>query len=323
MDVLVRDGRGIAVFGVMLLLVMAGCQQQDDVGQTEEGNLVIGQAEVTEQLQRAVAPGARLLVFDGFNGVVRLQGTEAETARLTFTKRARGQSESDAQELMGRIGVRESGNDERYAYVMRSPSPDRSAVDVTGTTPQATQLRIEVDSGPIALSGIRGPITVEHVSGSVQIGGAAASVSVTSRNGSVELGLQRVPADAEIMIETENGNVSVALPDVVSAQVEARTTAGSINTDGLNFEQRRLNPEGAGAEFEAQLGTGNATIDLRTENGNIRLYRGTVEPATPDTSAVPTPADTAATPATERPAPSPMDTSADTSAMPADPDTTR
>ncbi len=323
------DGsRHVVAYGLMALLVLAGCQQQDEVGQTAEGDLVIGQAEVTSELRRAVAPGDRLLVLDGFNGAVHLHGTADVTAQLTFTKRARGRNESDAQELLDRIGVRESGNDERYAYVMRSPTPDRSAVDVTGTAPQGTQLRIEIESGPIALADIRGPITVDHVSGSVQIGGAGASVSITSRNGSVALGLQALPAEATVKIETENGNVEVALPERVSARVEAQTSAGSINTDGLNFEQRRLTPKGAGAQFEAQLGTGNASIDLRTENGTIRLYRGTVEPpaAPADTSTVPMPADTAATPATDRPAPPPADTmatSADTMATSAEPDTTR
>lgn len=303
-------GWGIG-FGIGLLA--AGCgPQEEDVGQTDEGSLVLGRAEVTEQVQRAVAPSGRELVLDGFRGAVRLEGANAETAQLAFTKRARGQDDAAARKLMDRMEIRESGNDTQYTYSMRSPAPNQSAVDVSGSAPWVTRLRVEVGNGPVVLDSLRGPIEVNHENGSVQISKAAASVRVTTRNGDLAVGLQEVPADAQVRLETANGNIQVALPEVTSARVAARTSAGDIRTEGLNFKQRRLEPKGAGAQFEAQLGAGNATIDLRTENGTITLRAGTIQPGPmqPDTTALPPPDSARPVPADSPAAASPSDTTA-------------
>jgi hypothetical protein len=108
--------------------------------------------------------------------------------------------------------------------------------------------------------------------------------------------------------------LTLAVPDGASAQVVAETQAGSINVQDLQFESRRLEPQGAGARFEAQLGAGNTTVDLRTQNGTITL-RGrqpaplmpadsmNIEPVdttqvVPADTAQPVPADTAAPPDT-------------------------
>lgn len=312
------------IAGIALGLVWTGCQQQDEVGQTQEGELVLGRTEVTEQVRRAVALGNRALVLDGFRGAVHLRGTDDETAQLTFTKHARGQDDAAARKLMGRIGIRESGNDEQYTYTMRSPTPNRSAVNVTGTVPRTTQLQVQLQSGAVALSDVWGPIEVNHESGPVQIGGAATSVTVEGRNGNVKVGWRKLPSDAQVRLETANGNIELALPETTSVRVNAETSAGRIRTSGLDFEQRRLEPKGAGARFEAQLGAGNASIETRTQNGDIVLRTGRIRPQLPaDTTVAPlpdsvtrSPTDTAAAPADTSapafPAPDTMDDTTDT-----------
>lgn len=295
----------IGPFGVVVgMLLLVGCNGKKDVGQTEEGGLVLGRSEVTERVERGVAPGNRLLVLDGFKGAVQLEGAEAQTAQLTFTKRARGRDDQAARKVLRNVSIRESGTDERYTYTMESSSAERSAVDVRGTVPPTTRLLIQFESGQVALAGIRGPIDVMHESGNVQIAGAAASVNVTIRNGSIQVGMQRLPADARVQLETSNGDIALALPKKASAQVQAATNAGDITAKGLRFKQRRLTPRGAGARFEAQIGAGNASVDLQTENGAITLRSGPRQMLPPPDSTTTVPSDTTA--------PARTDTSADT-----------
>lgn len=273
-------------------LMGCGQQEQQDVGQTQEGNLVLGQSEVVNEISRAVAPGSRPLLLTGFNGTVRLDGTDEEVAQLTFIERGRGPDDAAARGVLDGIQLVERGNTSSYEYVMRSKRPERSEVDVRGTVPRNTELRVDYESGAVALSGVEGPIDVAHESGNVHIAGAGASVRVAIQNGSIQAGFRQMPPSAEVELTTSNGDVTLAVPENASAQVIAETQAGSINTQDLRFESRRLDPQGAGARFEAQLGTGNATVNLRTENGTITLRRRQPAPPLPADSMEIEPTDT-------------------------------
>lgn len=295
-----------AICLVLALTGLMGCTQQADeeVGQTQEGDLVLGQSEVTDTVERAVSPEGRTLVLNGFNGSVRLDGAGADVARLTFIERGRGQDDASAQNVLSGIRLEEQGDANRYEYVMQSEQPERSEVAVRGTVPRSTALQIDYESGAVALSGIEGPIEVEHESGNVQVAGAAASVRVTIRNGSIQLGLQQLSADAQVELQTSNGDLTLAVPETATAQLTAQTQAGSINVQDVQFTSRRLTPQGAGARFEAQLGAGNATVDLQTENGSITLRSQRAEPLVPADSMTIEPMDTttqATSPDTVRP----------------------
>lgn len=315
-----RVNRFVIILAVGGMAAGLGCGQpaDDNVRQTQEGELVLGRAEVADTVARAVAPGTRPLLLTGFNGTVRLDGTDADIARLTFVERGRGRDEGAARDVLGNIELVERGNAERYEYVMRSDTPERSAVDVRGTVPRSTALRIGFESGAVALSGVEGPIDVAHQNGNVQIDGAGASVHVDIRNGSIRVGLRTLPPGARAELQTANGDVVVAVPEGVSARVTAATQAGSINTPGLTFTSQRLEPQGAGARFEAQLGAGNATIDLRTENGSITVQRRTEVLVPADSMAI-EPVDTTAAPSNPR-LPAPADTAAPTDTAMAVPD---
>jgi hypothetical protein len=286
--------RWSALWLTLAIITLAGCNQpaEEEVGQTQEGDLVLGPAEVTHTVERAVSLNTRPLVLDGFNGTVRLDGADADVAQLTFIKRARGQDDAAARNVLGGIQLIERGDASQYEYVMQSDQPNRSEVDVRGTVPHETTLQIGFESGAVALSGVTGPIDVEHRSGNVQIAGAGASVRVDIQNGSIQLGLEQLPADAQVSLLTSNGDLTLAVPETVSAQLTAQTQAGPINVQDVSFTSRRLDPQGAGARFEAQLGAGNATIELRTENGAITLRSRQAEPLVPADSMAVEPEDT-------------------------------
>lgn len=306
---------------VVLVVGLVGCGQQDqpqDVSQTQEGDLVLGQSEVVNEMNRAVAPNGRPLVLTGFNGTVRLDGTDSAVARLTFTERGRGRDDAAARTVLEGLQLEERGDASRYEYVMRSKQPARSEVDMRGTVPRDTELRIRYESGAVALSGVEGPIDVEHESGNVQVDGAASSVRVDIRNGSIQVGMQQLLPSARVELHTSNGDLTLAVPEGAAAQIVAQTQAGSINVQDLQFESRRLEPQGAGARFEAQLGAGNTTVDLRTENGTITLRGRQPAPLVPADSMNIEPVDTTAAPSDTLP-PAPADTAAPTdTVMPAD-----
>ncbi len=303
---------------VLLLLGLAACGKGAGVGETEEGSLVLGTAEATATVTRMVAPEGRTLEIDGFAGDVTLAAAEDDVARLTFTKHARGNDKAAAERALRRIHIEESGDETAYRFVLRAEAPRLSRVDVTGTVPLGTTLRINLPNGDVQLAGPDAPVTVKGENGDVRITGAGAAVEVATRNGSIAVGVARLAPDAEVRLTTVNGDLTLALPPDASARVDARTNAGEIRADGLVLAERSLDPVGAGGHFRGTLGVGGAVVEMKTENGDITIYAGPLKAAPPrpavtpaDTTAVP--ADTLATPA---------DTTVMPAAQPPPPDTT-
>lgn len=317
---------------LLLLLVgtLTSCQDEPDVSQTEEGRLVLGAVQQTDTLTRGVDLAGRTLVLNGFQGTIRLDGrNDADMARFTFVRRARGEDAAAARKTLGRVTLQETGMDDVYRYEMRARTPDRSAVDIRGTVPRSTKVRIQWESGAIALSNVTGPIRVRSQGSTLDVAGAGATVDVETRNGAMDVAMARLPDTSRVRLRTANGDLTLTLPGTTPARVDARTDAGDINTDALTFADRHLSPLEAGARFQGQLSTGDAaTVELRTENGDILLREGRVltlpdempasSPARADTTASDmvspdtTASDTAATrPATPLPA-GPDTTGADT-----------
>jgi hypothetical protein len=296
----------------------------DDVRRTDAGTLVLGRTEATVEVERVVAPGGRPLVLDGRRGAVRLTGSGDTAARLTFAKRGRGADAEAARTTAEAIEIVEDGTDEAYTFTLDPDDPDRSAVDVIGTVPRTAALRVDWTSGPLSFDGLAGPLTVESESGDVTVRGAAASVTVTTRYGDLDVRLDALPADARVRLTTLSGDVTLTLPPTASATLTAETQAGPIRTasatgDDVPFADRRLTLRGAGATFDATLGSGAATVELRTENGAVTLRTAPPPADTPATPPSPDAPDTTATPDAR---PTPFDTSAVPAPPPADTTTT-
>jgi len=253
--------------------VLGACQQPSttDVDQTEEGVVRLGSVEAVDTLARGVTPNHRPLVLDGFRGRVSLVGEGQESAELRFIKRGRGGDAETARGVLEDVTVQESGTQDTYTYTLEATGGSYAAVDVSGTVPRETELRLEGSTGPISVAGVRAPITVRHDHGAVTLRGTADSLDVEIENGDVEVHAAEVPLDAEVRLRTTNGDVSLYLPPASSAAISARTSVGVVRTQGLPLSEQRFTPRDAGGRYEAQLGSGGASVDLRTENGDVQI----------------------------------------------------
>jgi len=277
--------------------VLGACQQPSttDVDQTEDGVVRLGSVEAVDTLARGVAPNERPLVFDGFRGRVDLRGADRETAELRFIKRGRGEDAETARGVLQDVSVQESGTQDTYTYTLDATGGAYAAVDVSGTVPRRTELRLEGMTGPVSVAGVRAPITVRHEHGPVTLRGTADSLDVEIQNGDVEVHAAEVPRDAAVRLRTTNGDVTLRLPPASSAQISAQTSAGVVRTQGLPLTDQRFSPRNAGGRYDAQLGAGGgAPVDLHTENGSILIAApgstadtSASSPLTPDSLQVP------------------------------------
>lgn len=264
----------LLVASLFIVLVGGGlgaCQQagESDVARTSDGVMRLGSVEVVDTVARTVAPNDRPLVLEGLRGPVRLSGADRQTADLSFVRRGRGEDRDDGRSVLEGISVTEQGTESEYTYALAAEESDYAAVDIQGTVPRQATLRIDRLSGAVDIDGVEGALTIDHDHGSVAVEGAAAPVEVTIKNGDVRVGFQTVPTNGPLRLQTSNGDVDVGLPPDASIQVDARTNAGTIRTQGLSFGPEQFAPVNAGANYTAQLGEGGPTLEVRTENGSI------------------------------------------------------
>lgn len=278
-----------------LLLELTACRQSPGVGQTEEGALRPGAVEITDTLPRGILLAGRTLVLEGLSGRVLLQGRNTDVARLRFIRAGRGADVAAARRALHQILVREEGGSETFRYRTEAQQAALVQVHVEGTVPQDARLVITRPGGNLELIGIEGPIQVRQTAGTVQVREAADSLEIQLQNGSASVHFRHLPTHARVTIQTENGDLWLALPSHTDAQVQAETAAGVVRVDGLTFTAQNLKPKDAtGTRFEGRLGQGRAHILLRTTHGDIILQSETANKLTlPDTLTRPLQPDTA------------------------------
>ena len=283
----------LALFGMLGPAVLgAGCQraQESEVARSDDGALRLGPVEVVDTVARAVAPSDRPLVVEGLRGSVRLTGAGQTTADLSFVRRGRGDTREAGQSVVEGISITERGTDAEYAYTLAADREDYAAVDVRGRVPRRTALRVDRLSGPVHVVGVEGALTVTHAHGDVTVQGAAGPSEVTIKNGDVEIGFRALPTEGTHLIETANGDLRLRLPPEGTVQVDAQTDAGTIRTRGLTFNAEQFAPINAGARYDAQMGEGGPTVELRTQNGSIVIEAADTARADTTTSAPQEPA---------------------------------
>jgi hypothetical protein len=77
-------------------------------------------------------------------------------------------------------------------------------------------------------------------------------------------------------VKNSKGDVELTLPPTASASVDVHTHNGDIVSD---FPMPTTDDENKSASFK--IGSGEARIDLNTDNGDIRLKKGSAFPAVP------------------------------------------
>lgn len=131
--------------------------------------------------------------------------------------------------------------------------------------------RIEVNSvnDRVTLARISGDVNVTVVNGGVRLREVdSRAVKVTTVNGGIDYG-GRLRGDGWYQLSTHNGEISLAIPEGVGANVGISTFNGHLEADfpvtlGSAKERR---------SFSFTIEDGGARLDLETFNGTIRLRR--------------------------------------------------
>lgn len=159
-----------------------------------------------------------------------------------------------------------------------SPTPNLNKVNFDVTVPASSDLDLSTSAGDIAIAdGIQGSGKVVLQSGA---GNISLSNTILTGSGSIKASAGTitfagsVAQGAAYQFQGSVGNIAVTLPSNTSCHVDARTTAGSIQSD---FTEVSIQSTG----FVGQVGQGDiggsnpsAAISLATSTGSIAIHKG-------------------------------------------------
>ena len=188
-------------------------------------------------------------------------------------------AEARAQSVSGSIQVAERNNDVwaktvSGAIQLGNIQGDVEAKTVSGEI-QIEQvqgdLAVGTTSGRVALKEIKGIIEAHTISGRVKIlnsSGAAKSVRTTS--GDIWVELEEIEKTAPgMLLSSTSGDVSLFLPEDISADIEANTTSGRISSEFRILIEGELGKRA----IRGTIGEGGIKIRLKTTSGDISLRK--------------------------------------------------
>lgn len=254
------------------------------------------------------ASGLNALSVENRNGATIVRGWDREQVRIRAAARPQDRIEVDIDRSDAMIMVEtERGQDVQYEIDV----PARMAVMVEGVNQSVridnviAPISVESVNGDIVVRGGRRNIVLETVQGRITLEGAAGSIDVSSTNNAVQIR----QTSGEITVETVNG--AVTLEDISATQVDASTVNGGVSFSGavaaggryffsthngtidMRVPQRtdakfvvstfngefevdfpiQLRDVDTRGQYEFQLGSGAARVELESFSGNVRVLR--------------------------------------------------
>lgn len=237
-------------------------------------SLTVSAAErETETFNYELSTGGRISL-DNINGDIEISGESGNQVQITAEKRA--DNSKDLAKLKIKI---KADTDAIRIETVHEKSESRwfginnsGEVSYTLTVPASANLdTISTVNGEIRIRGVSGTVKAESVNGHLDLGNLAGDANLSTTNGGIEARFDTLKGSQRVNADTVNGRITLLIPDDSSARVSAETLNGDIDAEdfGLEVEKGGF----IGKDLKGSIGSGEASIDLDTVNGGIRISK--------------------------------------------------
>lgn len=210
----------------------------------------------------------RLSVDVGANGGIRVEGWTGSDVRVSARVQTRARNEAAAREMAQEVEVLARPGSVS-AEGPRTRGRESWSVSVRVQVPMGTELDLRTTNGGITVADTHAGVSAQTTNGGVRLSGVVGPIEARTTNGGIRAELSsQTPLRHDIRLRTTNGGIELALPEGLSARIDASTTNGGINTDFPITVQGRI-----GRRLTGVLGEGGPEIRASTTNGGIRLTR--------------------------------------------------
>lgn len=143
-----------------------------------------------------------------------------------------------------------------------------ASMDLEIRVPSDVQVSANSVSGDVSVSGVRGEVSANSVSGDVRLERIrATSISAHSVSGDVDVSADALSGRGDLSFVTVSGDVTLALPDDIDADVSITTVSGELDSEF----QMQLGGRMSRRHLEARIGRGGRRLDIKTVSGDVRL----------------------------------------------------
>jgi DUF4097 and DUF4098 domain-containing protein YvlB len=221
-----------------------------------------------EVRELSVASIGRLSIDSSPNGGISIKGWSRGDVLVRARVEASADTEGTAANLVSRVAIDGSGGQ------VRATGPESAneswSVSYEVFVPHMTDVTLKTRNGGLTIADVRGQIKFDGVNGGVRLKRVSGEISGATVNGGIDVEMAGMVADWRQMdLKTNNGGITVAMPAQYSADVQAETGQGRIQSDfpmppSTDFRNRRM---------AFAVGAGGPPMRLTTNNGGIRLKR--------------------------------------------------
>lgn len=134
----------------------------------------------------------------------------------------------------------------------------------------ALRVHASTGNGAVRVDGARGPVDASTGNGRVTVSTERGPVEASTGNGSIDVTMRELTGRDNLHFSSGNGSITLTLPADFSAEVEATTGNGGVESDFPVQVQGRITPH----RMRGTIGGGGRRLNISTGNGRIVLRRG-------------------------------------------------
>ncbi|MEJ7605813.1 MAG: DUF4097 family beta strand repeat-containing protein, partial [Bryobacteraceae bacterium] len=204
--------------GMMLVLTAAAFGQEPD--------------RLTIPFSDASRP--KTLRVDMLNGSISVKGYEGKDVIVEARPRGARNAEPEMNRGLRRIPIHGTGleaEEQDNVVRVRAASHGRN-IDVVVQVPMLASLKLRtVNGGKLEVDRVDGDIEVSNTNGSVVLTNVSGSVVAHSLNGRVNVTFDKVRPNKPMSFSTLNGDIDVAFPADIKANVKVKSDNGDVFSD--------------------------------------------------------------------------------------------
>ena len=235
------------------------------------------------------------------NGEITSSVISDSLITITLTRWASGVSESDARRHLDDIEVHVTKDTTGRVLRIFIDIPDVTTrnygCDADITLPESLYVDLETSNGKMKATGHQNGLRLATSNGRIDIAKTAGEAQLETSNGAIDVDRHtgniagetaNGKIDAEVIMvksavdsadttygycrfKSSNGEITLAVPDSVGAQIRIETSNGDISVDPDLPTQGDYNSDDD--IYESKMGDESGEIDLETSNGDVSLKK--------------------------------------------------
>jgi hypothetical protein len=215
------------------------------------------------------AAGAMLTVDASPNGGINVEGESRGDIFVRARVFATADTAEEAKTIASRVQITATADRVEATGPKNLARHEGWHVSYRLQVPTQTPLSLTTTNGGLAIDNVKSRLELKTTNGGLKLSRIAGDVEGRTTNGGIDVALDGTAWQGNgLNLETTNGGVHLTVPDNYNAHLETGTTNGRVSIDFPVSVQGTMD-----RSLSTDLGSGGATIRVRTSNGGVKISR--------------------------------------------------